>query len=131
MVVNLLGDYRKESNLDEVFQKFSALGLRKYFLEKNYGDGLKVVAIFLMCQDPALNLKQRIRHSKKDKILYMDLMLDLGTMVQADEASRLKLVARKMISEIPEIFSKYKLPDFDKEEFIADFKSWIEKNIIL
>ena len=77
MRFSLLCDAHQDAGLDKVLFRFSDLGLKRYFEERNYGDTLAGVTVVLMCRNPALNLKQRIRHAKKEKKLYMDIMFDL------------------------------------------------------
>ena len=125
MKLNILGDTHWESKVDQIIDALTDLDYRSYFEELDYGSGLHKVAVFLMCQNPELNLKQRIRLSKKEKILYMDVMLDLPTMKSVDMPTRKRIVAEKLIKEIPSIISKYKLPDFDTPKFIADLHAWI------
>ncbi len=125
MKLNILGDTHWESKVDQLIDALTELDYRSYFEEFDYGSGLNKIAVFLMCQNPELNLKQRIRLSKKEKTLYMDIMLDLPTMKSVDMSNRKRIVAEKLIQEIPAIVSKYKLPDFDTPRFIADLQAWI------
>jgi hypothetical protein len=78
-----------------------------------------------MCQDPALNLKRRLRHSKKESKIYMDIMLDLPAMRNATSDSRKQEVAQRIFDEVPEVLGRFKIPDFDREEFVADLREWI------
>lgn len=48
-----------------------------------------------MCRDPRWNFKQRIRFVKKENCLYMDLMFDWNTMVNADQKTRKQIAAKK------------------------------------
>lgn len=98
----------------------------KHFSAKDYGTGLLGLVVVLMCQDPAYNLKRRIRLSKKDKKLYMDIMLDLPFMVSATPNERQREVVQRLYDEVPNILAKYKIEDFDKVGFIEDFHSWID-----
>jgi vacuolar-type H+-ATPase subunit F/Vma7 len=98
---------------------------RQHFLSKSYGMGLLGIGIVLMCQDPELSLKRRIRHSKKESKLYMDIMLDLPTMKVASPEDRKRIVAQRLFDEVPKVLSGYKIPDFDKEVFAADLRQWI------
>ena len=82
------------------------------------------LVVVLVCQDSELNLKRRIRLSKKEKKLYLDIMLDLDEMRQADQQVRKKYVAERLADEVPDVLRKYSISDFDKVRFIEDFKSW-------
>jgi vacuolar-type H+-ATPase subunit F/Vma7 len=126
MRLNILADSHWESNLDKVLNDLSNFEFRRHFEALNYGAGLHGVTVVFMCQDPALNLKRRIRHSKKESKLYMDIMLDLPTMKAASPEERKRLVAQRLFDEVPEVLSGYKIPDFDKEAFNAEFRAWVE-----
>lgn len=80
-----------------------------------------------MCQDPALNLKQRIQYSKKERKIYMDLMLDLPLFISISQKEREKIVVSKLIAEIPPIIKKYKIADFDLIKFETDLKNCMSK----
>ena len=120
MRVNILCDADWEAKIDKVLDYFSNLGYRRFFEERSYGSVLEGVTIVLMCQDPMLNLKQRIRHSKKERKIYLDIMLDLLQMKSIDQQQRNKIIADKIINEVPPILSKHKLDDFELAKFEAD-----------
>jgi hypothetical protein len=127
MRLNLLGDIDWESKVDQVLASLSDSDYRSYFQERDYGAGLVGVTVVLMCQDPALNLKRRIRLSKKEKKLYMDIMLDLAEMkAAADLATRRRIVFERLLKEVPEVVSKYSISDFDAVRFIDDFRMFFE-----
>lgn len=50
-----------------------------------------------MCLEPELNLNQRIRFSKKDKVLYMDIMLHLADFMNVEQTVREKIVGEKLV----------------------------------
>lgn len=125
MRLNILSDANWESRVDLVLNALSDFNYRSYFQERDYGTGLIGVTVVFMCRDPALNFKQRIRLSKKEKKLYIDLMLDLSEMTSADQTTRQRLVAGQLLKEVPEIISRYKIEDFDRSRFLADFQAWI------
>jgi len=89
-----------------------------------------------MCRDPLLNFDQRIelRSDKNafrdEKTLSIDIMLDLPTMKGfhlTDQASRKRIMAQRIYDEVPEIVSRYNIPDFDSETFIEDLRTWIDE----
>lgn len=73
------------------------------------------------------NLKQRIRLSKKEKTIYMDIMLDLNQFLKVEQKEREKVVVEKLINEVPAIIRKYRLEDFDILKFESDLKKWMIK----
>ncbi|QIF04955.1 hypothetical protein [Roseimicrobium sp. ORNL1] len=98
---------------------------RKHFAPKNYGEGLSEIVVVLMCQDSALNLKRRLRYSRKESKVYMDIMLDLPAMSAATPEARKQEVMQRLFDEVPEVLERYRIPDFDREVFVADLRSWI------
>jgi hypothetical protein len=118
----MLGDFDWESNVDKVLDALSVTNYRGYFHQREYGEELIGITILFMCQDPELNLKQRVRLSKKEQKLYIDIMLDLPQMKQSDQATRNLIAQQKMLAEVPAIIRKYKLKKFDTERFIEDFQ---------
>ncbi|MCH8622564.1 hypothetical protein [Undibacterium sp. TS12] len=122
MRLNILGDFDWESKIDQVLKAFSDDNYHAYFQERDYGIGLIGITIVLMCQDPALNLKRRIRLSKKEKKLYVDIMLDLPEMKSVDFIKKKMIISELLLKEIPEVISKYKIDDFDLQQFVEDFQ---------
>jgi hypothetical protein len=127
MRFNILSDIDWESRVDKTLDVLTKLGYRDYFDQKNYGEGLAGVVVGFICQDPELNLKRRIRLAKKEKMIFMDIMLDLPTMKAANPELRQRIVAERLIKEVPEVVLKYKINDFDSKQFIADLQQWISE----
>jgi hypothetical protein len=117
-------DTNTESGVGKVVDEISG-PTENHFVAKNYGLGLHGIGVVLMCRDPELNFKRRLRFSKKDKMLYMDIMLDLGQMRQAEHGVRKKIVVERLGEEIPTVLSKYSIGDFDEARFVKDLKGWL------
>lgn len=60
-----------EAQVEKVIDRIDDTGYKRYFSEQNYGNSLEGVTVVLMCQDPSLNLKQRIRFSRREKKVYI------------------------------------------------------------
>jgi len=118
-------DADAEARLDEVIFGIND-AFEDYFGVKFYDDSGIEMFIVLMCRDPRWNFKQRIRFVKKENCLYMDIMFDLDVMSQADPETRKKIVAEKMVTEIPQIIAKKKFKDFDLPRFTKDLREWFE-----
>jgi hypothetical protein len=118
-----------DANIESGFDKVM-FGMNKafhvFFGDRFYDDSGIEMFVVLMCRDPRWNFKQRIRFEKKRNCLYMDLMFNLPTMERADMSMRKKIVAEKMIDEIPQIIAKYKFKGFDLMKFSADLRNWFE-----
>ena len=99
---------------------------RKYFVVKDNGAGLAGVVIVLICRDPNLHLKRRIRFATKKKTIYMDTMLDLPVMKAALPAERKRIIAQQLSHDVAEVLSGYKILDFKKDVFVDDFYRWID-----
>ena len=129
MRFNIVSDTNYETKVSEhVTTQFPARELEDWLHFKSYGNDLVTIGVVLMCRNPEYNFKQRIRMDRKDKALYIDLMLDYDYFVSdITQEDRIKVVANKMIDEIPPIIKKYKLKDFDGDLFMKDLKKYLKK----
>jgi hypothetical protein len=116
-------DANQESGVGEVVGELSGQ-TRKHFVPRDYGSGLLSLGVVLMCRDPALNFKPRIRFSKKDQTLYMDVMLHLPEMIPLSHQERRGVVIQKLKQEIPEILNKYDVDNCDRVRFESDLHAW-------
>jgi hypothetical protein len=80
-----------------------------------------------MYRNQSLRLKRRIRFVRKEKILYVDIMLDVEQMKQADVRAKKQIVIRRLIDEIPEVIRKYSIADFDRVRFNDDWNNWLKE----
>jgi len=101
-------------------------GYSEHFEGLDYGSGLAGILVTIICRDRSLHCKRRIRFPKKEKILYLDIMLDLARMKKFDLAVRKREVAQQLYEDVPEVISQLRIPDFDKHAFISDLRSWID-----
>lgn len=124
---NILADFYWETQIDKVLDSLSNTGYRRFFLDQDYGTSLDGITVVLMCQDPNLNLKQRIRFSKKEKNLYLDIMLDLPHFLEILQKEREEIIVDKIITEVPQVIAKYKFKDFELVRFEKDLKKWMRK----
>jgi len=101
-------------------------GFGDHFMERQYNDLGTDIGVVLMCRQPYHRFKQRIRLSKKDNTLYIDLMLELDEMAPMPPTEKISFIARKMLVELPPIISKYRNLDFDVLRFSRDLREWFE-----
>jgi hypothetical protein len=125
MRLNIVADADWESRLDRVFKSLSSSRYKAFFESKDYGIGLQGIGIVLMCRDPSLQFKQRIRFVKKDKQLYLDVMLDLNALRQMEDDERMQTVVSRLRDEVPAVLGKYSFHEFDCKGFLADFTRWL------
>src|SRR6266567_5212704 len=107
MDLDITADIDEASGVGEVLISLWRAGYKRYFEARDYGSGLAAVGVVLMCANPELDFKRRLRFVKKDKILYMDIMLKLGEMKRASPTNRRKIIAQRIATEIPENLSRY------------------------
>ncbi len=127
MKLFISSDSNSESKISKVLDEWTSLGIRKYFENRDYGDGISCVSVIFMCRDPSLNFKRRIIFHKKDKTMHLDVMLDLTMMKNATADERKIEFARRIYDEVPKVLLERKIPNFDDNAFISDFKAWIDK----
>lgn len=120
-------DINWESGLRETLGLIPSSEFFDFFYTKNYGYDLNSVFVMLMCRNNELNFKQRIRFLKKEKALYMDIMLDFNLFVKITQLERNKIVFDKLKKEVPEIIARYKFKDFDLARFTDDFTELINR----
>jgi hypothetical protein len=128
MELFLTCDAHWESGVENIIDELYDNGFEDNFIQKEYGNTLNGISVVLMCQNPDLNLKQRIKYSKKEQKVYIDIMLDLNKFKNITALEKKKIIQQKMLDEIPNAIVNKKIADFKTEEFIADLKNWFEEN---
>ena len=118
-----------KSGIEEVLSILHGTGYIKYFKTKNYGEDIECVFIVLMCRDESLNFKQRIRHSKKEKTIYLDIMLKLSEYIKASPEWRMKTTIKNIFEELSRIIRKYKIKNFASEMFISDVLKYFTEHL--
>jgi hypothetical protein len=126
MRLNILCDVHWESRVDRTLRDLSSSGYRGLFDSRDYGQGLSGIAVVLMCRNPSLKFKRRVRFVRKEKTLHMDIMLDFDQMRKADDPLRTQMVADRLADEVPSVLRKYSFPDFDEARFVEDLKGWLK-----
>lgn len=106
------------------------LDLRNFFEGRDYGSSVKAVGIVFMCRDPALNFKQRIRFSKKEREFSMDIMLHLPDMLPLNHAERRRILADRLVKEVPERLRRYSFPNFDYAAFESDWTEAVTEQLL-
>jgi hypothetical protein len=128
MHFRITGDTDIKSGIGPIIDRVSG-PTRKHFQSNEYGTELGGIVVVLMCQDPKLNLKKRVKLDKNKKILYIDIMLNLPEMESATPQAREKVVYDQIVTEVPELVRKYKFKDFDESKFSKDLKLWFASPI--
>ena len=124
MHLRITCDVNEESGVGEVVGEISG-PTRRHFVPKDYGIGLAGVAVGLMCRDPERNFQRRLRFARKEKTVFMDVMLDLAQMREADHSGRKQIIRERLTEEIPAVVRKYSIGDFDDARFAEDLKAWL------
>jgi len=114
-----------ETKVEAVLYQISAHS--EHFEHATYWGRLNGIAIVLMCRDPSLAFKKRVRYSKKESVIYMDIMLDYEKMLNSDELDRKSAVLRALSEDVPTVVSKYRIEGFDVDAFLTDFHSWVSR----
>lgn len=114
-----------ETKVDAVVYQISAHA--EHFEHAAYWGGLNGIAIVLMCRDPSLAFRKRVRYSKRESVIYMDVMLDYQEMLNSSESDRKRVVLRELGEDVPNVIGKYRIEGFDADAFLADFRSWLSR----
>jgi hypothetical protein len=124
MHLRITSDANAASGVGRVVDEISG-PTRRYFASKDYGVGLLGVAVVLMCRNPELNFQRRLSFARKEKTVFMDVMLDLEQMRQAGHECRRRIVLERLVQDIPAALRKYSICGFDEARFVGDLKGWL------
>ncbi|MBP2543060.1 hypothetical protein [Acinetobacter guillouiae] len=120
----LLSDTDSESGVLIAKQKITSNGFNKYVTSDNYGSDLNGIVIILMCRKPEIVFKKRLRLSKKEKVLYMDIMLDYDLFNNMAFEQRITQICKTLLVELSQVLKKYKFQDFKSNELIKKLENW-------
>ena len=124
MYVRITSDANSESGVGEVVDEISG-PTRQNFVARDYGVGLLGIVIVFMCRDSELNFKRRLRFVRKEKTIYMDVMLELGQMTRLGHPQRMQVIVDRLMDEVPLIVNKYNIAEFNYYSFELDLKAWL------
>jgi len=124
MHLRIASDANAESGVGQVVDEISG-PIRKYFVPRDYGETLLGIAIVLMCRNPELNFVRRLRFARKEKTIFMDVMLDLEQMRHANHQHRKRIIVGQLIVEVPLVLKKYSVAGFDEVRFLEDMNNWL------
>ncbi|WP_395740561.1 hypothetical protein [Prosthecobacter sp.] len=127
MKVFVTSDSNWEAKLDHALK---VLSLREHFEGLDFGSSLSGLCIVMMCRDPELQFKQRIRMDRKTHDLYLDVMLPLPSFVNGTHAERRHMAAMALVSEVPAILKRYKLKDFRIADFVHEFETTVRAQLL-
>ncbi|BAP37209.1 MULTISPECIES: hypothetical protein [Acinetobacter] len=120
----LLSDTDSESGILIAKQQITSNGFNKYITSENYGSDLNGIVIILMCRKPEIVFKKRLRLSKKEKVLYMDIMLDYDLFNNMTFEQRITQICKTLLVELSQVLKKYKFQDFKSDELIKKLENW-------
>lgn len=126
MELFVTSDTDQETKISEVVVEIHT-PTQKHFANRSYGEDLTDITVVLMCRSPQHNFKQRIRYSKKERTIYMDVMLDYDMMLGISHVERKREIGRKMLGEIQHVLKKRRFSDFDEARFIDDLAAWVAR----
>jgi hypothetical protein len=126
MKIFLSGDVDWKSRVDTICLELAKIDEVPFFAGRPYGSRLQKVGVILVCHNEELGLKQRVRLDRKNRVLYMDVMLDFNEMKTASQQERRRIVATRLVDEVSRVVSKYASNEFNAAMFSSDFRRWIE-----
>ena len=125
MLVVVLSDTDGRTGVLEAKQSFND-EIEAFFKPRSYGADLNGVGINLMCRDPIYEFKQRVRLSKAEKILDLDVMLDWDEMIHAG-SRRKAAILRVLRKAVRDVLERRKWKDFDVTQFLLDLDTICER----
>ena len=81
-----------------------------------------------MCCDPDIIFKRKLRFSKKEKVLYMDIILNHDQFSVMSHEQRISEICKILLEKIPFIFKKYKFNDFNSSKLMKNLEDWFLNN---
>ena len=78
-----------------------------------------------MCRDPERKFRRRTKFVRKEKTVFLDVMLDLAQMRQASREERRRIIRERLAEEVPAVIQGYGIGDFDHARFAEDLKKWL------
>jgi hypothetical protein len=127
MKVVVLAKMNWESKVDHAMK---VLDLKSFFEGRDYGSSVTALGIAFVCLDPALNLKQEVSFSKEERMLLMDIMLHLPDMLPLSHAERRRILADRLVTEVPEQLRRHRFPDFDYAAFESDWTKAVTDQLL-
>jgi hypothetical protein len=94
--------------------------MEDFFRPKSYGEGLSALFGVLMCRQPDIKFKRRLRFLRDERVIYFDVMLDYDEMKRLSHVERKRHILDRFLQEIPAFLRKYRISDFDVDRFEAD-----------
>ena len=125
---HLISDTFFSSGILEAKQRITNNQLHKIIESEIYGDDLNGIVICLMCCDPDIIFKRRLRFSKKEKVLYMDIILNHDQFSVMSHEQRISEICKILLEKIPLIFKKYKFNNFNSSKLMKNLEDWFLNN---
>lgn len=125
---NLITDTDYFYGILEAKQQIASYEFYKLIESDHYGDDLKGIVIVLVCREPDITFKKRLRLSNKEKILYFDIVLDFDAFFELTHDQVISEICKIILTKVPPIVEKYKFKDFNLDKFMINLKYWFELN---
>lgn len=94
--------------------------LHDQFLDRNYGISIDTIWLIIVCMES--DYRRRTIFRAKQKRFEYDIYIDLEKMREAGLEEKKQIVIAAILTGTENNFSKQKVPDFNKEQFLADLK---------
>lgn len=124
MYIRLTGDSNVESGVGSIVLELSE-PLKEAFSQKDYGDGLLGLVIVLMCRDKELGFERRVKFARKEKKIYMDILLDIDELRPASPELRKIKIADSLLRGIPEVVRQFEIDKFNLDGLLGDLRDWL------
>jgi len=116
MEIWLNGDYDERININRLLFQITE-DLPVFFSDKDYGNNNIIIAITFFSYPE--KMIQRIRFSKKENILYWDILIEYKKIKEAKQDEKKEILANSFIESF-DFLDKYKRLDINKDRIKED-----------
>lgn len=122
MNLKILCDINWESKVDHAVKVID----KALMSDRDYGDEIDKIVVILNCRSPELEHQQRIRFAKKERIFYVDVMLNLAEFVRSTHVARRRRIFEELTAQLRDALHARKLRNFRVDEFMSDLSTALD-----
>lgn len=126
MKMFITSDADAQSGIGELVDTVSGPCWR-HFQRFDFGDEVAGICVVLVCQPLSIGLKPRVSYSKKERQLYLDVMIDPAEVKRMPLSDFRHMLFDRITNNISTVLAKYRLKEFRSNDFIEALRSWFSE----